>query len=245
MMPRLEPTDAQQRLIDAVWAWADHQQIPAGTEELTVAALGTCSTSLLKRSGMSAPSAWKSLSADAIAVALSWSDHLPSIAMTARLPMPAAEALADPKTLRWACAEKQVPFWRKFGVTQSTGSRYECGREIRGATQLLIALYATGSIDDEGLKRWAEVDAGNCQGLSARQRAAVKEALEAPRALRRRRKLTQTEFWGQLGLTQSGGCRYERGQTLPKPLRLLLIGRELGEIDENALAELGKACRLE
>ena len=245
MMPPMEPTDAQQRLIDAVWAWVDRQQIPSGTEERLVAALGTCSPRLLKKTGMSAALAWKSLSADAAAVALNWSDHAPSIARKVELPMSAAEALANPRAVRRACAENQERFWRKFGVNQSAGSRYECGREIRGATQLLIVLYAVGAIDDERLRRWAGVDADNGQGLSEKQRAAIKEALEDPRALRRRRRLTQTEFWGPLGFTQSGGCRYEQGRTLPKPLRLLLIGRELGEIDEKALAELGEACQLE
>jgi len=43
-----------------------------------------------------------------------------------------------------------------------------------------------------------------------------------PRAIRRQRGLNQQEFWPSIGVTQSGGSRYESGRRMPKPVRELL-----------------------
>ena len=40
--------------------------------------------------------------------------------------------------------------------------------------------------------------------------------------LRQKMRLNQLEFWGPLGVTQSGGSRYESGRDIPKPVRMLL-----------------------
>lgn len=40
--------------------------------------------------------------------------------------------------------------------------------------------------------------------------------------LRRKLQLTQKEFWGQIGVTQSGGSRYENNRRIPAPISLLL-----------------------
>jgi transcriptional regulator with XRE-family HTH domain len=40
--------------------------------------------------------------------------------------------------------------------------------------------------------------------------------------MRREAGLTQEEFWGRVGITQSGGSRYEAGRAVPEPVRLLL-----------------------
>ncbi len=40
--------------------------------------------------------------------------------------------------------------------------------------------------------------------------------------IRRQRGLNQAQFWAPLGVTQSGGSRYESGRAIPKPVRLLL-----------------------
>jgi len=32
----------------------------------------------------------------------------------------------------------------------------------------------------------------------------------------------QTEFWSDLGVTQSGGSRYENGRAIPKPVLMLI-----------------------
>jgi DNA-binding transcriptional regulator YiaG len=41
------------------------------------------------------------------------------------------------------------------------------------------------------------------------------------RQLRRSLGMNQTEFWGRLGVTQSGGCRYEQSRKPPKPVAVL------------------------
>lgn len=42
-------------------------------------------------------------------------------------------------------------------------------------------------------------------------------------ALRKRQlRLNQVEFWKPLGVTQSGGSRYESGRNIPKPVQMLI-----------------------
>ncbi len=48
------------------------------------------------------------------------------------------------------------------------------------------------------------------------------ERISNPREIRRRLRLNQQEFWSRVGVTQSGGSRYESGRTMPKPVRELL-----------------------
>jgi len=43
-----------------------------------------------------------------------------------------------------------------------------------------------------------------------------------PREIRRKLGLNQEDFWTQIGVTQSGGSRYESGRNIPKPVRELL-----------------------
>jgi transcriptional regulator with XRE-family HTH domain len=43
-----------------------------------------------------------------------------------------------------------------------------------------------------------------------------------PKEIRKNLGLNQQEFWSQIGVTQSGGSRYESGRTMPKPVRELL-----------------------
>jgi transcriptional regulator with XRE-family HTH domain len=43
-----------------------------------------------------------------------------------------------------------------------------------------------------------------------------------PRHLRQRLGLNQQEFWSAVGVTQSGGSRYETGRNMPKPVRELV-----------------------
>lgn len=42
------------------------------------------------------------------------------------------------------------------------------------------------------------------------------------REIRRKTGLNQSEFWSRLGVTQSGGSRYETGRRIPKPVEALL-----------------------
>ena len=42
------------------------------------------------------------------------------------------------------------------------------------------------------------------------------------REIRKKLGLNQSEFWSKIGVTQSGGSRYESGRNMPKPVRELL-----------------------
>jgi transcriptional regulator with XRE-family HTH domain len=48
------------------------------------------------------------------------------------------------------------------------------------------------------------------------------ERITNPREIRRRLRMNQQEFWSRIGVTQSGGSRYESGRNMPKPVRELL-----------------------
>ena len=48
------------------------------------------------------------------------------------------------------------------------------------------------------------------------------EKISNPRQIRRRLHLNQQDFWARIGVTQSGGSRYESGRRMPKPVRELL-----------------------
>src|ERR1700730_10353849 len=52
-----------------------------------------------------------------------------------------------------------------------------------------------------------------------------------PREIRRRLGLNQDQFWTQIGVTQSGGSRYESGREMPKPVRELLRLVHVEQID--------------
>jgi len=43
-----------------------------------------------------------------------------------------------------------------------------------------------------------------------------------PRKIRQNLGMNQQEFWARIGVTQSGGSRYESGRAMPKPVRELL-----------------------
>jgi DNA-binding transcriptional regulator YiaG len=51
---------------------------------------------------------------------------------------------------------------------------------------------------------------------------ALKKTASDPREIRRKRGLNQQEFWPLIGVTQSGGSRYETGRRMPVPVRELL-----------------------
>lgn len=59
--------------------------------------------------------------------------------------------LAQIGDIRRKRKENQSAFWKRFGVTQSGGSRYESGRPIPKPTALLIAAWVQGEIRDETL----------------------------------------------------------------------------------------------
>ena len=48
--------------------------------------------------------------------------------------------------------------------------------------------------------------------------------------------VNQQIFWSPLGVTQSGGSRYESGRNLPKPVALLVMLRASGKVTDADLA---------
>ena len=55
--------------------------------------------------------------------------------------------------------------------------------------------------------------------------------IQNPRGIRRRLGMNQQEFWGRIGVTQSGGSRYESGRNMPKPVQELLRVVHVDQID--------------
>lgn len=64
--------------------------------------------------------------------------------------------------------------------------------------------------------------------MSATPKAA--EKIE-PREIRRKLGLNQQQFWSKIGVTQSGGSRYESGRNMPRPVRELLRLVHVEQID--------------
>lgn len=52
-----------------------------------------------------------------------------------------------------------------------------------------------------------------------------------PRDIRRKLGLNQQQFWSKIGVTQSGGSRYESGRNMPRPVRELLRLVHVEQID--------------
>jgi transcriptional regulator with XRE-family HTH domain len=51
------------------------------------------------------------------------------------------------------------------------------------------------------------------------------------RAIRRKLGINQQQFWSKLGVTQSGGSRYESGRDMPRPVQQLLRLVHIEKID--------------
>jgi transcriptional regulator with XRE-family HTH domain len=51
------------------------------------------------------------------------------------------------------------------------------------------------------------------------------------REIRRKLGLNQQQFWSKLGVTQSGGSRYESGRNMPRPVQHLLRLIHVEQID--------------
>ncbi|HEY8118950.1 MAG TPA: helix-turn-helix transcriptional regulator [Methylophilaceae bacterium] len=57
------------------------------------------------------------------------------------------------RNIRKSRRESQTKFWKRFGVTQSRGSRFELGGEMPSPITILIELYLEGVIADRDLQR--------------------------------------------------------------------------------------------
>ena len=56
-----------------------------------------------------------------------------------------------------------------------------------------------------------------------------------PRQVRRNLGLNQEEFWNRIGVTQSGGSRYETGRDIPKPVQQLLRLIHVEQLDLDSI----------
>jgi len=59
----------------------------------------------------------------------------------------------------------------------------------------------------------------------------ILDLLLNPKEIRQRLGLNQEQFWTPIGVTQSGGSRYEGGRSMPKPVRELLRLVHIEHID--------------
>jgi len=57
----------------------------------------------------------------------------------------------DLKAFRVRKRESQEKFWSRFGVTQSSGSRFETGMLIPTPVAILVKLYVKGTLNDSDL----------------------------------------------------------------------------------------------
>jgi hypothetical protein len=56
------------------------------------------------------------------------------------------------KNFRISKRESQEKFWARFGVTQSSGSRFETGLGIPAPVAILVKLYVKGRLSDGDLQ---------------------------------------------------------------------------------------------
>lgn len=59
----------------------------------------------------------------------------------------------------------------------------------------------------------------------------ISDKVPNPRDIRQKLGLNQQDFWGRIGVTQSGGSRYESGRSMPKPVQQLLRLVHIDKID--------------
>jgi hypothetical protein len=59
---------------------------------------------------------------------------------------------ADLRQFRISKRESQEKFWGRFGVTQSSGSRFETGVAIPAPVAILLKLYVNGRLNDGDLQ---------------------------------------------------------------------------------------------
>ncbi len=62
-------------------------------------------------------------------------------------------SIDNPSELRKASGMNQTEFWKRFGVTQSAGSRYESGRSLPRPLRVLMQARIDGAIDEATLAR--------------------------------------------------------------------------------------------
>ncbi|MDR0588590.1 MAG: hypothetical protein LBG61_06445 [Burkholderiales bacterium] len=116
----------------------------------------------------------------------------------------------------------QADFWKTIHVTQPISSRYE--RKLTPMpmpVQLLLGIvYAPKNDSTELIKKLRDINTKDKRELSG---FSERDNYTKLTPLRRVLHLNQGEFWGRLGVTQSGGSRYENGtRSISKAVEMLL-----------------------
>lgn len=76
--------------------------------------------------------------------------------------------------------------------------------------------------------------------LTTQQKNTIRSLFTDLRSHRRKRRMNQMEFWMPLGVTQSGGSRYESVRTVPTATAILLALREIGVVCDDDLHAVRK-----
>ena len=56
----------------------------------------------------------------------------------------------------------------------------------------------------------------------AKKKSATRNLITDYKTRRTQLRLNQSQFWTAIGVTQSGGSRYESGRNIPRPVQMLL-----------------------
>ncbi|MGE4306310.1 MAG: helix-turn-helix domain-containing protein [Novosphingobium sp.] len=73
---------------------------------------------------------------------------------------------AEVKALRKAAKLNQGEFWGRFGVTQSGGSRYEIGRDIPDAMNILLNIALGDEATSASVVTWMRSKSSMSEGVS-------------------------------------------------------------------------------
>lgn len=130
-------------------------------------------------------------------------------------------AFRDYRKLRSSVGLTQSKFWGAVKVTQSAGSRYENERKAPQQVDILLRLAFGAEQDAANLLADLRSDLPHDFKPSKATKVPLGSA-EALMGLRKRMRMTQSDFWGLVRVTQSGGSRYEQGRSIPPPTKLLL-----------------------
>jgi DNA-binding transcriptional regulator YiaG len=89
-------------------------------------------------------------------------------------------------------------------------------------------IYANQQVARTGLSRQARL--GRHPLFSRTTSMKSSDTIDA-REIRKKLGMNQSQFWSRLGVTQSGGSRYESGRNMPKPVQALLRLVHVEQID--------------
>src|SRR5205085_8749324 len=70
--------------------------------------------------------------------------------------------------------------------------------------------------------RASRIRGGRCARAGSAVTAWRRPGFMNVKRVRKESRLSQEEFWGRIGVSQSGGSRYECGRSVPEPVRILL-----------------------